>query len=178
VVHALRGLGKLQMKQRKKTENKIINLLKKRYPSNVNEIIRETKKDPTAVIGAIKRLVKEEILIQHKHKNQKLVAFPTPRNRYYFNRLKKEEGAKRRSQAQIDILVEKAAGKKFKKLKETYKKSRERLDRIDREEVLVREIGKIDKQMGMALSVDNDKWFELRKKREKLFEEYVNLIDF
>ena len=143
---------------------------------NVNEIIRETKMDPSAVIGAIKRLVKEEALIQHKHKNRKLVAFPTPLNRYYFNRLKKEEDKKRRSQAQIDILVEKAAGKEFKKLKESHKKSQERLTRIDRENFLVSEMGKLDKQMLEVLSVDNDEWVELHIKREKLFEEYVKVM--
>jgi len=176
VVNVLRGLGKPQIKQRKKTENKIKNLLKKRYAVNVSEIIRETKMDPSAVIGAIKRLVKEETLIQHKHKNQKLVAFPTPLNRYYFNRLKKEEEKKRRSQAQIDILVEKAAGKEFKKLKETHKKSQERLARIDKESFLVGEMGKLDEQMHEVLSVDNDKWFELCIKREKLLEEYSKVM--
>jgi len=172
----LRGLGKPQIKQRKKTENKIKNFLKRRRVVNVNEIIREIKMDPTAIIGAIKRLVKEEKLIQHKHKNRKLVGLPTPMNRYYFNRLKKEEEKKRRSQAQIDILVEKAAGKKFLKLKETHKKSQGRLDRIDREAFLVSKMGKLQDQMHEVIEIDTDKWAELHTKREKLFKEYMEIM--
>jgi len=175
-VFALRGLGKPQIKQRKKTENKIKNFLKRRRVVNVNEIIEGTKTDPTAVIGAIRRLVRDRKLIQHKHKNRKLVGLPTPMNRYFVKRLKKEEEKKRRSQAQIDILVEKAAGKRYSKLKETYKKSKERLDRIDRDEFLSSEINKLQDQMREVLEVDTDKWAELYTKREKLFKEYMEIM--
>jgi len=187
-VYGLRGLGKLQMKQRKKTENKIKNLLKRKDSTmNINEIIRATGIDPTGIIRAVDRLEKEKVLISYKHKNRRLVCWPSAKNRMNINSVKKEDEIMRRSQAQKEILIEKMAGvskkqvKDAKKQKEAFKKAQERLDRIDREDFLVREMGKLDEQMRdeqmrQVLSVDDDKWGELWDKREKLFREYCEIV--
>ena len=128
---------------------------------NVNEIIREVKMDPTAIIGAIKRLVKEGKLIQYKHKNRKLVGLPTPMNRYYFNRLKKEEEKERRSKAQKEIIIAKLVGTGTEELKESKK--------FLEKNTLDLEVYKVNDQLSDAYyDNDKDKWLELYEKYDKL----------
>jgi len=128
---------------------------------NVNEIISETKLDPTAVIKAINRLVEQEILIQIKHKNKKLVAWPSPVKRFYFNRLKKEEEREKRSRSQREIIIQKLTGK----LPKEIKKSEKLLDK----NTLDLKIYEIYEQMIKAHD-DNDKerWLELYEKYDKV----------
>ena len=163
---------------------------------NVNEIIRATKIDPTAVIGAINRLVKEKVLINLKHKNKRLVGWPSTVNRRNFNGIMKQEETMRRSEAQKEIHISKMLGvsrkeiKEAKKQTEAYQKAKKRLDDIDREEHLVAAMAKLDKEIhGMQSEihkvVDSDeKIFEellnkmgkLRENHDKLLNEYGELI--
>jgi len=56
---------------------------------NVNEIIRTTKKDPTAILNAIDRLVESNEIVEYPHKNKKLVGLHIPTNVLVLQGLKK-----------------------------------------------------------------------------------------
>ncbi len=119
----MKGLGKLQLKQRRTTENRIKTLLKrKEVILTVSEIIKITKKDPTAIIRAINRLVKDEELIEYRHKNKRLVGWPTRYNMLLVKNFRIQDERFRRSQAQRDIIIEKLAGKMPIRLKKLEKK--------------------------------------------------------
>jgi len=135
---------------------------------NVNEIIRATKIDPTAVIRAINRLVKGGLLIEYRYQNRRLIAFPMRLTRYYFDRLKKEDETIRRSQAQKEIIALKMQGK----LPSDVKKSKILLQKDSLEYKLM----KINDYIQKALDdKDKGRWLELYEKRDKLYIELYKL---
>ena len=58
-----RGLGKVQLNERKKTDKKILNYIKKKPGAYNNNIIRGTKINPNSVAKSILRLKKEKKII-------------------------------------------------------------------------------------------------------------------
>lgn len=164
MVDVLRGLGKSQIKDRKKTENKIKSLLKCVASGRVlyvNEMIRETNLDPTAVVKAVNRLVKNGDLISYTHKNKKYVAWPTAIHRNYFQMFKDEDEKRRRSDAQKEIIFDKLLGKAPKESKE-YRTFLEK-------NTLDLEVYKVNDQLSNAYyENDKDKWLKLYEKYDRL----------
>ena len=159
---SLKGLGKSQLEQRKRTEEKIMNNIKKTQTTFVNKIIRETKLDPTAVINAIERLTTSNVLIQLKYKNKKLVSLKNKKNIDEFQFLKKQEQKEKRSKAHRDIIVQKMLGKAPK-----HSKQGNRLLEIYS---LERKLIQINDLLEEALNSKNKKdWMELYTKRDMLY---------
>jgi len=111
------GLGKLQLKQRQKTENRLKKFLEKRQFVSISKIIKESKISSTAVYGALKRLGKEHKVLSYSHKNKKLFAWYSKHNFAILFILKSKDAEIKRSISLKESYLLKREGKTKKEIK-------------------------------------------------------------